>query len=187
MRAGPYRLDLGDVLYAPNAFVDPAGRTLMLAWLQELRSGGAYKYAGCLSAQRVLTLRGKRCHPRLPLSWLGCVCSCRLLDRSRDEALKITGDQGTLPECVRPAPQEAGCTRSQRPSWRSFAARMPAASAPVGMRSALMTDAYCLRSRDRAPTWRSRCGGGAPARRGCCCARGCTPPMARRRPPPPPS
>ena len=59
VRAGPFRLDLGDVLYAPNAFVDPAGRTLMLAWLQELRSGGTYKYAGCLSVPRVLTLRGQ--------------------------------------------------------------------------------------------------------------------------------
>ena len=59
VRAGPFRLDLGDVLYAPNAFIDPAGCRLMLAWLQELRSGGTYKYAGCLSVPRVLSLRGQ--------------------------------------------------------------------------------------------------------------------------------
>lgn len=58
--AGPERLDLGDVLYAPNAFVDARGRVLMLAWLQELRGGasGGFDYAGCLSLPRVLTLQG---------------------------------------------------------------------------------------------------------------------------------
>lgn len=30
----------------------------MLAWLQELRSGGGFDYAGCLSLPRVLTLQG---------------------------------------------------------------------------------------------------------------------------------
>ena len=58
--AGPERLDLGDVLYAPNAFEDARGRVLMLAWLQELRGGasGGFDYAGCLSLPRVLTLQG---------------------------------------------------------------------------------------------------------------------------------
>ncbi len=56
--SGPHRLDLGNILYAPNAFVDGRGRTLMLAWLQELRSGGAYDYAGCLSLPRLLSLQG---------------------------------------------------------------------------------------------------------------------------------
>ena len=27
---GPHRLDLGDILYAPNAFVDGQGRTLAI-------------------------------------------------------------------------------------------------------------------------------------------------------------
>ncbi len=35
---GPERLDLGDVLYAPNVFVDDRGRTLLWGWLQERRS-----------------------------------------------------------------------------------------------------------------------------------------------------
>jgi hypothetical protein len=34
---GPFRLDLGDVLYAPNVMVDDAGRTLLWSWLQEKR------------------------------------------------------------------------------------------------------------------------------------------------------
>ena len=58
--AGPERLDLGDVLYAPNAFVDARGCVLMLAWLQELRgdASSGFDYAGCLSLPRVLTLQG---------------------------------------------------------------------------------------------------------------------------------
>jgi hypothetical protein len=31
----------------------------MVAWLQELRKGGGFDYAGCLSTPRVLTLQGK--------------------------------------------------------------------------------------------------------------------------------
>ena len=48
------------MLYAPNAFEDPRGRVLMLAWLQELRdgAGGGFDYAGCLSLPRVLTVQG---------------------------------------------------------------------------------------------------------------------------------
>ena len=58
--AGPHRLDLGDILYAPNTLQTPDGRTLMLAWLQELRRGGGFDYAGCLSLPRCLSLRGER-------------------------------------------------------------------------------------------------------------------------------
>lgn len=58
LHAGPHRLDLGDILYAPNTLTDPQGRTLMFAWLQELRKGGGFDYAGCLSLPRVLSLRG---------------------------------------------------------------------------------------------------------------------------------
>ena len=71
---GPHRLDLGDILYAPNAFVDGQGRTLMLAWLQELRKGGGFDYAGCLSLPRVLNLRGAPYEllPNAPFSWSFC-------------------------------------------------------------------------------------------------------------------
>ena len=39
--AGPFRLDLGDVLYAPNIMTDGQGRQLLWGWLQVRRSGGA--------------------------------------------------------------------------------------------------------------------------------------------------
>ena len=55
---GPHRLDLGDILYAPNTLRAPGGRTLLLAWLQELRRGGGFDYAGCLSLHREITLQG---------------------------------------------------------------------------------------------------------------------------------
>ena len=69
MVAGPHLLDLGDVLYAPNCFQDAQGRSIMLAWLQELRQGGAFDYAGCISLPRVLSYKSKPCsyttHPTL--------------------------------------------------------------------------------------------------------------------------
>lgn len=51
---GPFRLDLGDILYAPNVCQDAAGRWLLWGWLQERRKMGTYSYAGCLSLPRVL-------------------------------------------------------------------------------------------------------------------------------------
>jgi len=55
--SGPFQLDLGDVLYAPNACVDPSGRTLLVAWQQERRASPRdHDFAGCLSAPRVLTV-----------------------------------------------------------------------------------------------------------------------------------
>ncbi|KAL3142936.1 hypothetical protein ABBQ38_003221 [Trebouxia sp. C0009 RCD-2024] len=59
---GPHLLDLGDVLYAPNCFQDAQGRSIMLAWLQELRQGGAFDYAGCISLPRVLSYKNGRLH-----------------------------------------------------------------------------------------------------------------------------
>ncbi|GLC44182.1 Putative beta-Fructufuranosidase [Pleodorina starrii] len=54
---GPFRLDLGDVLYAPNILHDDAkDRTLLWGWNQEKRKVGTYDYAGCLSLPRVLWL-----------------------------------------------------------------------------------------------------------------------------------
>ncbi len=66
---GPHRLDLGDVLYAPNTLQTPDGRTLLLAWLQELRKGGGFDYAGCLSLPRELSLQGAQSSLG-PITWL---------------------------------------------------------------------------------------------------------------------
>ncbi|KAK9821729.1 hypothetical protein WJX81_006531 [Elliptochloris bilobata] len=54
---GPLRLDLGDLLYAPNLLRDDRGRHIMWGWLQERRKVGTYEYAGCLTVPRVLYLR----------------------------------------------------------------------------------------------------------------------------------
>jgi hypothetical protein len=47
--AGPFRLDLGDVLYAPNIMADGGGRQLLWGWLQVggpgLGAGGGGKKA----------------------------------------------------------------------------------------------------------------------------------------------
>jgi sucrose-6-phosphate hydrolase SacC (GH32 family) len=51
---GPYRLDLGDILYAPNVCQDEHGRWLLWGWLQERRKVGSYAYAGCLTLPRIL-------------------------------------------------------------------------------------------------------------------------------------
>ncbi|KFM23987.1 Beta-fructofuranosidase, insoluble isoenzyme CWINV6 [Auxenochlorella protothecoides] len=51
---GPFRLDLGDVLYAPNVLQDREGRWLLWGWLQEKRRVGSYDYAGCLTLPREL-------------------------------------------------------------------------------------------------------------------------------------
>ena len=51
---GPFRLDLGDVLYAPNVCQDDKGQWLLWGWLQERRKVGSYVYAGCLTLPRIL-------------------------------------------------------------------------------------------------------------------------------------
>ncbi|GLI58965.1 hypothetical protein VaNZ11_000751, partial [Volvox africanus] len=55
---GPIRLDLGNVLYAPNILDDTVkGRTLLWGWGQEQRNKvDVYDYAGCLTLPRVLWL-----------------------------------------------------------------------------------------------------------------------------------
>lgn len=53
---GPWLLDLGSILYAPTTFRAADGRLIMVAWLQELREGGGFAYAGCLSVPRLLHL-----------------------------------------------------------------------------------------------------------------------------------
>lgn len=58
--AGPFPLDLGDLLYAPNCFEDGRGRHIMLGWLQEHASRqGDFDYSGCLTLPRILTVRGE--------------------------------------------------------------------------------------------------------------------------------
>mmetsp|Transcript_3104 Transcript_3104/g.8988 ORF Transcript_3104/g.8988 Transcript_3104/m.8988 type:complete len:620 (+) Transcript_3104:733-2592(+) len=59
---GPFRLDLGDVLYAPNCFRDGEGRLLMVGWMQEgaSRDSSQFNYSGCLTLPRVLTQQGGR-------------------------------------------------------------------------------------------------------------------------------
>jgi sucrose-6-phosphate hydrolase SacC (GH32 family) len=51
---GPFKLDLGDILYAPNVCQDGFGRWLLWGWLQERRKVGSYAYSGCLTLPRVL-------------------------------------------------------------------------------------------------------------------------------------
>jgi len=53
---GPFKLDLGDILYAPNVCQDGRGRWLLWGWLQERRKVGSYAYAGCLTLPRILTV-----------------------------------------------------------------------------------------------------------------------------------
>ncbi|DBA96005.1 TPA: hypothetical protein ACH3X1_001510 [Trebouxia sp. C0004] len=57
---GPLKLDLGDILYAPNLMIDGKGRHILWGWLQERRKVGSYDYAGCLSVPRLVHLRGNR-------------------------------------------------------------------------------------------------------------------------------
>ncbi len=57
--SGPFVLDLGDMLYAPNCFRDGQERHIMVAWLQEHASRQAsFDYSGCITLPRVLTLSG---------------------------------------------------------------------------------------------------------------------------------
>ncbi|GLC35519.1 hypothetical protein PLESTM_000333000 [Pleodorina starrii] len=65
--AGPYPLDLGDVLYAPNVLKDAQGRVVMWAWLRERHAlpdapAAPATFAGAISVPRLLT-RGTRMAP----------------------------------------------------------------------------------------------------------------------------
>ncbi len=80
------------MLYAPNAFVDGAGRALMLAWAQELRSGGGFDYAGCLSLPRVLTMRGALlliCSAWHVIAWHLCECALCMSRRACSSKLLL--------------------------------------------------------------------------------------------------
>ncbi len=55
----PKRLDWGDVFYAPNSLLDPAGRWLMWGWVREARPRDQYAAAGwasCLTLPREISL-----------------------------------------------------------------------------------------------------------------------------------
>ena len=83
--SGPHRLDLGDVLYAPNLMTDRLGRRVLWGWLQERRgSVGSYDYAGCLSVPRLLSLRGGRLFQE-PLPEVALL---------RDSAAAVGGENG---------------------------------------------------------------------------------------------
>jgi beta-fructofuranosidase len=57
---GPYRLDLGDTVYAPNILEDAQGRCVLWLWVQERRTVGSYDFAGCMATPRVLLQRDRR-------------------------------------------------------------------------------------------------------------------------------
>ena len=77
--AGPWVLDLGDVLYAPTVFTDGQGRLVMLAWMQELRAAAGRLYAGCLSVPRLLSLQGVHAARRRGLRLQLMPCPLQLL------------------------------------------------------------------------------------------------------------
>lgn len=55
----PKRLDLGNVVYAPNTCVDGKQRQLLWGWVQEVRDSEACVaagYAGCLTLPRVVAI-----------------------------------------------------------------------------------------------------------------------------------
>jgi sucrose-6-phosphate hydrolase SacC (GH32 family) len=58
--SGPFRLDLGDTIYAPNIFEDAQGRCVLWAWVQEHRAVGSYDFSGCMATPRVLLQREGR-------------------------------------------------------------------------------------------------------------------------------
>jgi len=56
--SGPFLLDLGDVVYAPNVTRDAQGRWVLWGWLQEKDPPTYLDHAGCLSVPRVLYIQG---------------------------------------------------------------------------------------------------------------------------------
>eukprot|EP00878_Enallax_costatus_P011352 GHUV01011855.1.p1 GENE.GHUV01011855.1~~GHUV01011855.1.p1 ORF type:complete len:508 (+),score=138.82 GHUV01011855.1:481-2004(+) len=53
--AGPFPLDMGDLLYAPNVLANSKDGAILWGWLSELPNpGGTHDYAGCISLPRLL-------------------------------------------------------------------------------------------------------------------------------------
>eukprot|EP00887_Chlorella_sp_A99_P000132 scaffold16.g132.t1 len=67
---GPFRMDLGDCLYAPSVCRDTMGdRLLLWGWQEERRRPGSVAtYSGCLTLPRVLTWHSPGPEGRLPLA-----------------------------------------------------------------------------------------------------------------------
>ncbi|WIA38806.1 hypothetical protein OEZ86_002088 [Tetradesmus obliquus] len=98
--AGPQRLDLGDILYAPNVLTDDQGRTVLWAWMQEkqqLRPAGAYDSACCLCVPRVLYLSPD---------------GSRLLQQPLPELSALRQQRGAWHVGKHAADGEAACTKS---------------------------------------------------------------------------
>lgn len=57
---GPFRLDLGDTIYAPNIMEDERGRQVLWAWVQEHRKVGSYDYSGCMATPRIMLSRNNQ-------------------------------------------------------------------------------------------------------------------------------
>ncbi|EFJ50760.1 hypothetical protein VOLCADRAFT_103826 [Volvox carteri f. nagariensis] len=87
---GPYRLDLGNVLYAPNILHDTAkGRTLLWGWGQEQRNKvDVYDYAGCLTLPRVMWLQ-YCADPSTDSSTDSAVCSLALHQQPLPELAEL--------------------------------------------------------------------------------------------------
>eukprot|EP00210_Caulerpa_lentillifera_P005074 g4847.t1 len=81
----PFRLDLGDILYAPNLTESPYGDTLLWGWLQEKRQVGSYDYSGCLSVPRKLTIKNGKLHQ----SPVDEIAKLRLGDEWKVEGIEI--------------------------------------------------------------------------------------------------
>eukprot|EP00775_Hariotina_reticulata_P002344 gene2344-2651_t len=95
---GPIRLDLGDVLYAPNVMRDDYGRVIMWGWLQERRTVGTYDYAGCMTVPRLLHLDHDRLHqcpaPELLVLRRGETWQCAHEVLSHGSSLSLPGVVG---------------------------------------------------------------------------------------------
>lgn len=96
---GPLKLDLGDILYAPNLMIDGKGRHILWGWLQERRKVGSYDYAGCLSVPRLIHLRGDRLiqepAPEVTNLRRGQCWKARHLQVMEEEMLPLEGLRGS--------------------------------------------------------------------------------------------
>lgn len=73
---GPLRLDLGDVLYAPNVMRDDKGRVLLWGWLQERRTVSIHSMAVSKPSRYLRNMLAQCLH----LSCSGIMCIEALLE-----------------------------------------------------------------------------------------------------------
>lgn len=92
------RLDLGDILYAPNLTEDENGDSLLWGWLQERRTVGSYDYSGCLSVPRKLSRKKDRLfqEPAEQINQLRSEAKWQLesLPLSPEEPIPVEGTRG---------------------------------------------------------------------------------------------